>query len=108
MNGMADPTPATGADGDFYINTQSMAIFGPKLAGTWPPGIPLSNSPGAQGARDTRPGRNRKELREAQGHKDYKEYRGRRSARTRRAARSAGRDGAHRDECARLCIPECI
>ncbi|MEQ9210197.1 MAG: hypothetical protein RLN96_10205, partial [Pseudomonadales bacterium] len=52
LNGLIDPTPGDGVDGDFYINTVSDSIFGPKTAGVWPTGEPLVR-PG--GANDTIP-----------------------------------------------------
>jgi hypothetical protein len=36
LNGTSDPIATTGSDGDFYINTTTNAIFGPKSAGGWP------------------------------------------------------------------------
>jgi hypothetical protein len=41
LNGPTDPTVATGSNGDFYINTTTNTIFGPKAAGTWPVGVSL-------------------------------------------------------------------
>ena len=41
LNGTVNPTNE-GADGDFYINTTTKEIFGPKAMGTWPtPGTSL-------------------------------------------------------------------
>jgi hypothetical protein len=39
--GAADPTATDGVDGDFWINTTSHFIFGPKASGTWPAGTSL-------------------------------------------------------------------
>lgn len=50
LNGTTDPGVGAGVDGDFYINTTSSLIFGPKTAGTWPNGITLVGSNGATGA----------------------------------------------------------
>ena len=36
LNGPADPTPSDGVDGEFWINTTTMQIFGPKSGGAWP------------------------------------------------------------------------
>ena len=36
LNGTTDPVIGTGSDGDFYINTTSNTIFGPKAIGAWP------------------------------------------------------------------------
>ena len=35
LNGPSNPTPATGNNGDFYINTNTDTIFGPKTSGSW-------------------------------------------------------------------------
>jgi hypothetical protein len=35
LNGTTDPISTTGVDGDFYINTTSNSIFGPKVSGAW-------------------------------------------------------------------------
>jgi hypothetical protein len=45
LSGTADPT-TEGVDGDFYINTSTYIIFGPKGAGVWPNGVPLSGAGG--------------------------------------------------------------
>lgn len=39
--GAADPTGSDGVDGEFWINTTSHYLFGPKAAGAWPAGISL-------------------------------------------------------------------
>lgn len=50
LNGPGDPTPGDGVDGEFWINTTSYEIFGPKAAGVWPPvGVPLIGPTGAIG-----------------------------------------------------------
>jgi hypothetical protein len=46
--GAIDPTPAVGNSGDFYINTTTNYLFGPK-AGSWPAGTSLIGPQGAQG-----------------------------------------------------------
>lgn len=48
LSGAADPT-AEGDDGDFYINTATQFIFGPKAAGTWPAGVDLNGEDGDDG-----------------------------------------------------------
>ena len=49
LNGVVDPT-TEGKDGDFYINTATDSIFGPKVAGTWPtPGTPMRGQDGVDG-----------------------------------------------------------
>ena len=37
LNGTGAPAAAIGADGDFYLNTATNVLFGPKVAGAWPP-----------------------------------------------------------------------
>jgi hypothetical protein len=49
LSGTSDPT-TEGVDGDFYINTTSNTIFGPKATGTWPAGVSLVGPAGADGA----------------------------------------------------------
>src|ERR1700691_4004433 len=49
LSGAVDPTAAVGVDGDFYINDATSTIFGPKVAGVWPPGISLIGATGSQG-----------------------------------------------------------
>jgi hypothetical protein len=41
LNGTTDPGSSTGENGDFYINTTSNKIFGPKASGVWPAGVSL-------------------------------------------------------------------
>ncbi len=36
LNGAGTPAAALGADGDFYIDTSTWRLFGPKAAGAWP------------------------------------------------------------------------
>lgn len=55
LYGAADPGPADGVDGEFWINTVSNFLFGPKAAGTWPAGTSLVGPTGAAGA-DGAPG----------------------------------------------------
>ncbi|WP_051003003.1 hypothetical protein [Bradyrhizobium elkanii] len=47
--GSADPTAGVGVDGDFYINTTSHFMFGPKASGAWPAGTSLIGPQGPQG-----------------------------------------------------------
>ncbi|MCE2780066.1 MAG: hypothetical protein LW824_21120 [Algoriphagus sp.] len=49
-NGTSDPVSGTGVDGDFYINTASNTLFGPKANGAWPSGVSLVGPTGATGA----------------------------------------------------------
>ena len=44
LNGVVDPTPGDGVNGDFFINTATFYIFGPKAAGVWPTGTFLGGS----------------------------------------------------------------
>ena len=50
LNGNTNPTAGTGVNGDFYINTASNTLFGPKANGTWPAGVSLVGPTGATGA----------------------------------------------------------
>jgi len=54
LNGTSDPSSIDGVDGDFYINTSTLTIFGPKgatLVGQWDtPGTALTGPAGAAGA----------------------------------------------------------
>jgi hypothetical protein len=47
--GTSNPTSNTGVDGDFYINTTTHTLFGPKASGSWPTGVSLVGPTGAQG-----------------------------------------------------------
>ncbi len=49
-NGTTDPIANTGVDGDFYINTATNTLFGPKASGAWPTGLSLVGPTGATGA----------------------------------------------------------
>lgn len=51
LNGTVDPT-TEGEDGDFYINTTSNTIFGPK-ATTWPAGVSIVGPAGTNGTNGT-------------------------------------------------------
>jgi hypothetical protein len=37
LNGTAGPANSMGSDGDFYLNTSTYCLYGPKAAGMWPP-----------------------------------------------------------------------
>jgi hypothetical protein len=51
LNGTSNPVAATGTDGDFYINSTSNTLFGPKASGSWPSiGTSLVGPQGATGA----------------------------------------------------------
>ena len=49
LSGTTDPTPVVGANGDFYINTATSTIFGPRIGGNWPAGISLKGATGPAG-----------------------------------------------------------
>lgn len=49
LNGAGAPSGATGADGDFYIDTAADAIYGPKTAGAWGSATSLIGPQGATG-----------------------------------------------------------
>lgn len=49
LYGASDPGPGDGVDGNFYINTTSNTLFGPKAGGTWPGGTSLVGPQGPQG-----------------------------------------------------------
>jgi len=43
LNGTSTPpSSGLGADGDFYLNTTTRVLYGPKASGAWPSGVPLS------------------------------------------------------------------
>lgn len=48
LNGTVAPT-TEGTDGDFYINTSTNFLYGPKASGTWPAGISLVGPAGTDG-----------------------------------------------------------
>lgn len=53
LHGNNPPSSSIGNDGDFYINTISNQLFGPKSGGTWGSGISIIGPQGAQGASGT-------------------------------------------------------
>jgi hypothetical protein len=50
LNGVSNPTNTIGVNGDFYINTMTNTLFGPKANGAWPTGTSLIGPTGPQGA----------------------------------------------------------
>ena len=50
LNGKGAPLSKTGIDGDFYIDTRSLLIYGPKKSGKWPLPQNLQGPVGANGA----------------------------------------------------------
>lgn len=49
LHGAGAPNPGTGADGDFYIDTSLWYVYGPKTAGAWGSGTPMTGPQGPQG-----------------------------------------------------------
>ncbi len=50
VSGTTDPSNlSTGTDGDFYINTNTSTLFGPKAGGKWPAGISMVGATGPAG-----------------------------------------------------------
>lgn len=41
LNGTSNPTSIIGNNGDFFINTSTNTLFGPKANGNWPVGVSL-------------------------------------------------------------------
>jgi hypothetical protein len=50
LYGVGNPLSGVGVNGDFYINTTTHFIFGPKSSGAWPAGTSLVGPQGATGA----------------------------------------------------------
>lgn len=48
LNGTTNPINTLGRDGDFYLNTVSYYLFGPKASGVWPAGVSLIPTAGAR------------------------------------------------------------
>jgi len=58
LSGTTNPTatvPAGQAQGDFYINTATNTLFGPRGASSWPSGVSLTGPQGPAGAAATIP-----------------------------------------------------
>ncbi len=49
LNGKGAPSSSLGNNGDFYLDTKALTIYGPKLAGKWPTGVSLKGSNGVDG-----------------------------------------------------------
>ncbi len=50
LSGSGDPSASVGVNGDFYVNTTTNMIFGPKVGGSWPGGsVSIVGPQGAQG-----------------------------------------------------------
>lgn len=50
LNGASDPASSVGTVGDFYINTNSYVLYGPKTASGWGSGKSILGATGARGA----------------------------------------------------------
>jgi hypothetical protein len=51
LSGIGSPLAGTGADGDFYLRIDTNQLYGPKIAGIWPPTpLELVGPPGPVGA----------------------------------------------------------
>ena len=53
LSGKGSPKSIAGIDGDFYIDTNNMNMFGPKLNGKWPAAFPLKGAAGTNGTNGT-------------------------------------------------------
>jgi collagen type I/II/III/V/XI/XXIV/XXVII alpha len=53
LNGITAPSTLLGNDGDFYINTATNMIYGPKSFGIWPIGVSIVGPQGIQGVAGT-------------------------------------------------------
>lgn len=53
LNGIVPPTAGDGVDGDFFIDTVTNTIYGPKSAGVWPAGVSLTGPQGTPGVNGT-------------------------------------------------------
>ena len=51
LNGSTDPTGKEGSVGDFYLNTNSYVLFGPKTKDGWGKGESILGATGAKGAK---------------------------------------------------------
>lgn len=49
LNGIVPPGPADGVNGDFWIDTATDFIYGPKAGGVWPAGVSLVGPVGPAG-----------------------------------------------------------
>ncbi len=49
LSGKGAPKSTKGIDGDFYIDTNNMNIYGPKTNNKWPASVPLKGTPGTNG-----------------------------------------------------------
>jgi hypothetical protein len=49
LSGVGAPSNAVGIDGDFYIDTKYLNIYGPKMKKKWPKAVSLKGSDGSNG-----------------------------------------------------------
>ena len=49
LSGVGAPSSAVGIDGDFYIDTKNLNIYGPKMKKKWPKAVSLKGSNGSNG-----------------------------------------------------------
>ena len=49
LSGKGAPKSTTGINGDFYIDTNNMNMYGPKLKGKWPAAVSLKGTAGTNG-----------------------------------------------------------
>ena len=50
LSGVGAPSNAIGIDGDFYIDTKNLNIYGPKMKKKWPAAVSLKGSNGSNGS----------------------------------------------------------
>ncbi len=50
LNDVKAPISTDGVDGDFFINTSTSVIYGPKSGGSWPAGVSLKGATGSNGS----------------------------------------------------------
>jgi hypothetical protein len=50
LSGFGSPSNAIGIDGDFYIDTKNLNIYGPKMKKKWPAAVSLKGSNGSDGS----------------------------------------------------------
>ena len=53
LSGKGAPKSTLGIDGDFYIDTKAMNIYGPKTKGKWPAAVSLKGTAGTNGTNGT-------------------------------------------------------
>ena len=50
LSGTGAPQATDGGDGDYWLDTTTQTLFGPKTEGIWPAGVPLVGPQGGTGA----------------------------------------------------------